>query len=175
MQDDITDGVQNLIKQGVVDESKVCIMGGSYGGYAALMGLVRNPTQYRCAIDMFGVTDIKLQAQISDWRSGSEFLSYGAKELIGDFDKDSAHFDDVSPLEQAGKIKAPVFMAYGDNDKRVPIAEGEKLRDILQKQGNVVEWMMLEDEGHGIQNKESDRYRFYDALAAFLKKYNPVD
>ena len=66
-------------------------------------------------------------------------------------------------------------MAYGDKDTRVPIAEGEKMRNALQRNGNVVEWMTLEDEGHGIHNKESNRYRFYGALEAFLNKYNPAD
>jgi dipeptidyl aminopeptidase/acylaminoacyl peptidase len=152
-------------------------MGSSYGGYAALMGLVKDPAQYRCAIDMFGVTDIKLQERISDWSTdeGAEFRAYGAKQLIGDIDKDSAQLDAVSPLQQASKIKAPVLMAYGDKDTRVPIAEGKKMRDALQKNGTAVEWMTLEDEGHGIHNKESNRFLFYGALDAFLKKYNPAD
>jgi len=176
MQDDITDGVQNLVKQGVVDRAKVCIMGASYGGYAAMMGAVKDPGQYRCAIDMFGVTDIKLQQKISDWNSDSmdEFRRYDFKELVGDLSKDSDQFDQVSPLKQAARIKIPVLMAYGDKDNRVPIAEGEKLRDILQEQGTVVEWMTLEDEGHGIHNKESNRYLFYGALDAFLRKYNAI-
>jgi dipeptidyl aminopeptidase/acylaminoacyl peptidase len=175
MQDDVTDGVQNLIKQGVVDGAKVCIMGGSYGGYAAMMGPVRDPAQNRCAIDMFGVTDIKLQHKLSDWSYNDDFLHYEAKELIGDLDKDAAHFDAVSPLKQADKIRIPVLMVYGDKDSRVPIAEGEKLRDVLQQNGNHVEWLALQDEGHGIHNKESNRFYFYGQLDSFLKKYDPAD
>ena len=175
MQDDITDGVQNLIKQGVVDPAKVCIMGASYGGYAAMIGAAKDPGLYRCAIDMFGVTDIKLQHKISDWADDDDFLRYDAKELIGDLDKDSAHFDEISPLKQAAKIKIPVLMVYGAKDKRVPIAEGEKLRDVLQKQGTIVEWMSMANEGHGFSNVEADRYTFYDALDTFLKKYDPVE
>ncbi|HEY8023680.1 MAG TPA: S9 family peptidase [Burkholderiaceae bacterium] len=175
MQDDVTDGVQNLVKQGVVDSARVCIMGGSYGGYAAMMGPVRDPTMYRCAVDMFGVTDIKLQHKLSDWSYDDDFLHFDAKELIGDLDKDSAHLDEVSPLKQAAKIRIPVLMVYGDKDNRVPIEEGERLRDALQKNGTHVEWLKLIDEGHGIHNKEANRYLFYGQLDSFLKKYNPAD
>ena len=176
MQDDITDGVQNLVKQGVVDSARVCIMGASYGGYAAMMGVAKDPALYRCAIDMFGVTDIKLQRSISDWADEGmdEFRRYGFKQLIGDLDHDSAQFDATSPLKLAGKIKVPILMVYGDKDNRVPIAEGEQLRDALQKQGDTVEWITLEGEGHGMR-KESNRYQFFHALDAFLKKYDPVD
>lgn len=175
MQDDITDGVKNLIKQGVVDSGKVCIMGGSYGGYATMMGLVKEPDLYRCGINMFGVTDIKLQNKISDWSDDDDFQRYDVKQLIGDFSKDAAHFDDISPLKQVAKIKAPVLMVYGAKDKRVPLEQGEKMRDALKKQGGTVEWMEFAEEGHGFANKEEDRFQFFDALDAFLKKYNPVD
>ena len=95
--------------------------------------------------------------------------------MIGDFSKDAAHFDDISPLKQVAKIKAPVLMVYGAKDKRVPLEQGEKMRDALKKQGGTVEWMEFAEEGHGFANKEEDRFQFFDALDAFLKKYNPVD
>ncbi len=175
MQDDITDGVQNLIKQGAVDPKRVCIMGASYGGYAAMMGVVKDPDLYRCAINTFGVTDIKLQLKLSDWHNLSdEYLNYDAKELVGDPAKDGDLFDSVSPLKLADRIKVPVLMAYGDKDRRVPIEEGEKMRDALQAQGKTVEWMTLPGEGHGML-QEANLLHFHQTLEAFLNKYNPAD
>jgi dipeptidyl aminopeptidase/acylaminoacyl peptidase len=171
MQDDITDGVQNLVKQGAVDAKRICIMGASYGGYAALMGAAKDPDQYRCAIDLFGVTDLELQMKLSDWRNASEeYRNYDAKELLND----PATYDLTSPLKQANRIKVPILMAYGAKDNRVPMEEGEKMRDVLKAQGKTVEWMVLEGEGHGIRQMANDQ-KLYQALEAFLNKYNPAD
>ncbi len=175
MQDDITDGVQNLVKQGAVDDKRVCIMGASYGGYAAMMGVVKDPDLYRCAVNMAGVTDLKLQLKLSDWRYlPEEYRDYEGKELVGDPDKDGDMFDRVSPLKLVDRIKVPVFMAYGDKDQRVPMEEGEKMRDALKARGKTVEWMVLKGEGHGIW-QDANNQRFYGALEAFLQRYNPAD
>ena len=171
MQDDITDGVQDLVKQGAVDGKRVCIMGASYGGYAALMGVAKDPDLYRCAIDMFGVSDLGMQMKLSDWHDASEeFLNYGAKVMLNDPDM----YDSASPLKLADRIKVPVLMAYGDKDRRVPVEEGEAMRDALKAQGKTVEWMVLAGEGHGIR-QDANNQRFYAALDAFLTKYNPAD
>jgi dipeptidyl aminopeptidase/acylaminoacyl peptidase len=168
MQDDLDDGMDWLVQQGTVDPKRACIMGASYGGYAVMMGLARNPDRWRCGINYFGVTDINLMFDVT-WSdmAYTDFIRYTAKEMIGDPDKDAALLQAVSPLENAAKIRAPVLMAYGAQDVRVPIVHGEKMRDALKAQGTPVEWVTYSDEGHGFGN-EKNRYDFYGRVATFL-------
>jgi dipeptidyl aminopeptidase/acylaminoacyl peptidase len=171
MQDDLNDGVDWLVQQGTVDPKRTCIMGASYGGYAVMMGLARDPDRWRCGINYFGVTDINLMFDIS-WSdiAYSDFIRYTAKEMIGDPDKDAVLLKSVSPLENAAKIKAPVLMAYGAQDRRVPLVHGEKMRDALKAQGAAVEWVVYNDEAHGFLN-EKNRYDFYGSVAKFLAQH----
>jgi len=97
----------------------------------------------------------------------SDWMKYNAKEMIGDPDKDAAYFNASSPLQNAGRIKAPVLMAYGGQDRRVPPVHGERMRDALRKQGVPVEWVVYDDEGHGFM-VEAARYDFYTRVAKFL-------
>ena len=172
MQDDITDGINSLVKQGIVDARRVCIMGASYGGYAAMMGLVKDPGLYRCGVNLLGVTDIRYLFTQGAWRN-DRVAGYRLTEMIGDPDALREQFIATSPARQADKIRAPVFMAYGDNDLRVPLLHGEDMRDALKKHQKVYEYMELYKEEHGFA-KEETRYRVYGAIDAFLKKYNPA-
>lgn len=176
MQNDLADGVQDLIRQGVVDPHKICIMGSSYGGYAALMGLAKDSSIYRCGIDMFGITDIELSLNISDWNSSDSrvFKDYQFKELIGNLETDKEKFDAISPLKLASEIRAPVMMVYGKKDSRVPALEGELLRKALEKKGNLVDWTLLQNEGHGFLNNLNNKFEFYSRLDIFLNKFNPA-
>ena len=168
MQDDLNDGVDWLAKQGTIDTRRVCIMGASYGGYAVMMGLARDPDRWRCGINYVGVTDINFMFDVtwSDF-SNSDFIRYTAKEMIGDPDKDAVQLKATSPLENAARIKAPVLLAYGGGDRRVPVVHGEKMRDALLKQGTPVEWVLYNDEGHGFW-LEANRFDFYGRVARFL-------
>ncbi len=170
MQDDITDGVNSLVKQGVVDPKRICIMGASYGGYAVMMGLVKDPDQYRCGVNLFGVTNLFYISSSDSW--GDKAATYSKDKTLGDPGKLKDQFNATSPARHADKIKAPVFMAYGEKDHRVPLVHGEDMRDGLKKSGKVFEYMELEKEEHGISNEET-RYRVYGAIETFLKKYNP--
>ncbi len=171
MQDDLDDGVDWLAKQGTIDPKRVCIMGGSYGGYAVMLGLARNPERWRCGINFIGVTDINLLFEVgwSDF-ADSNYLRYAAKDLIGDPVKDAAQFKATSPLAQAARIKAPVLMAYGTDDRRVPLIHGEEMRDALRKQGTPVEWVAYRGEGHGFL-LEANRIDFYTRVAKFLEAH----
>lgn len=169
MQDDITDGVNSLVKQGVVDAKRICIMGASYGGYASMMGLVKDPDLYRCGVNLMGLTN--LFYYVSDW-SKYKVFEYSLKETLGDVDTLRDQFVATSPSKQADRIKAPVFMAYGEKDRRVPLVHGEEMRDALKKLNKTYQYMELEKEEHGFA-KEETRYRVYGAIEAFLKKYNP--
>jgi dipeptidyl aminopeptidase/acylaminoacyl peptidase len=175
MQDDLNDGVDWLVKEGTVDPKRVCIMGASYGGYAVLMGLARDSERWRCGIDYVGVTDINLMFDVtwSDY-AYSDWIEYAAKEQIGDPVKDAAMLKAASPLENAANIKAPVLMAYGLQDRRVPIVHGEKMRDALSSGHKAVDWVVYQEEGHGFL-LERNRFDFYGRVAAFLKAHNPPD
>jgi len=172
MQDDLLDGVDWLAKEGTIDPKRACIMGASYGGYAVMMGLARDAQRWRCGINYVGVTDINLFFDVtwSDF-SNSDFIKYAAKQMIGDPDKDAAMLTAASPLANAARIKAPVLMAYGAQDVRVPIVHGEKMRDALVKQGTPVEWVVYSEEGHGFL-LEKNRFDFYGRVARFLVANN---
>jgi dipeptidyl aminopeptidase/acylaminoacyl peptidase len=170
MQDDITDGIEELVKQGVVDRNRVCIIGASYGGYATMYGLVKNPDLYKCGINWVGVTDVKMLFTVN-WSdvSGPVMDNIGTK-MHGDPKTDDAYFRNVSAIDHAHKIKAPVLMAYGSEDRRVPLIHGEKMRDQLLKQGNTVEWMVMTGEGHG-WSKESNNIKWGEAVYSFINRY----
>jgi len=170
MQDDITDGIETLVKQGVVDRNRVCIIGASYGGYATMYGLVKNPDLYKCGINWVGVTDVKMLFTVN-WSdmSGPVMDNIGAK-MHGDPKTDEAYFTKVSAIGNASKIKAPVLMAYGSEDRRVPLIHGEKMRDVLLKQGNTVEWMVMTGEGHGWA-KESNNIKWGETVYRFINRY----
>lgn len=172
MQDDITDGVEWLIKQGTVDKERVCLLGGSYGGYATLWGLAKTPDLYRCGVAFVAVSDIGLLFDItySDFaRSSYRWLEYGARNRIGDPDKDREKFRSVSPLYNAENYKAPLLLAYGGADERVPLKHGTELRDRLDKLGKKYQWVVYNDEGHGF-NKDENRFDFYRRVDAFLRQ-----
>jgi dipeptidyl aminopeptidase/acylaminoacyl peptidase len=171
MQDDLLDGIDHLAVRGTIDPARVCIMGASYGGYAVMTGLARDPGRFRCGVNYVGVTDLNLLFDVT-WSdmAGSEFLRYAARELIGDPDKDAEQFRATSPLANVAKIKAPVLMAYGSQDRRVPLIHGERMRDALRAQGTPVEWVTYADEGHGFM-REANRYDFYSRVQRFLAQH----
>jgi dipeptidyl aminopeptidase/acylaminoacyl peptidase len=153
MQDDVTDVTRWAMANGIADPNRIAIAGGSYGGYATMMGLLKEPDLYKAGINIVGVTDIGLMYTI-DWSdfasAGGPWVKYGMPRMIGDPDKDAAQLTATSPLKNADKIKRPVLMAYGEEDYRVPLPHGTKMRDALIASGNKnVEWVQYESEGHG--------------------------
>ena len=168
MQDDLADGVKWAVAQGLADPNRVCIAGASYGGYAVLMGLIKDPDVYRCGVDWVGVTDIDL-LYTSRWSDLDDaWKKYGMTKLIGDPVADAAKFKATSPVENAAKIRAPVLLAYGAKDKRVPIEHGERFHDALMKQpGAKAEWIVYKDEGHGWYYHD-DKIDFWNRVTKFL-------
>jgi len=102
--------------------------------------------------------------------SNTDFLRYNAKELIGDPERDAAQFKATSPLANAAKVRAPVLMAYGGADRRVPVVHGERMRDALRSSGARVDWVVYADEGHGFL-REANRFDFYGRVAKFLGEH----
>lgn len=170
MQDDLADAVQWAAKQGLIDDKRVCIMGASYGGYAALMGPIRHPGVYRCAISFAGVTDIELRYNARDSDLTEQLRRYSLPLLLGDPEADKERMRSVSPLLRAGEIKVPVLLAQGAKDRRVPIEHAEKFVKAAKAAGVNVDYKVYELEGHGfaIPADEADYYR---RVEAFLAKH----
>jgi dipeptidyl aminopeptidase/acylaminoacyl peptidase len=170
MQDDLADSVAWAVKLGIADPKRVCIYGASYGGYAALQALVRTPDLYQCAANFAGITDLQLFHSVT-WSdlSDSDFHRHLLPVLVGDPDRDRAQLRATSPAQNADKIKAPVLLAYGGEDRRVPLIHGERMRDALERLGKPVEWMLRAEEGHGFVKLEN-RVDFYTRLEAFTRR-----
>jgi len=172
MQDDVTDGVKYLIAQGIVDPARVCIDGGSYGGYATLMALVKEPELFKCGIDEAGVSDLFWFGELgySDFnRSDSASAEAFFAETLGDPSADKVKFETYSPRKQAAKIKSPLMIIHAVRDQRVPFQHAEGMRDAMRAAGKDVEWVAYPDEGHGFAKFEN-RVDRYNKIEAFLKK-----
>jgi len=172
MQDDVADALRWAQKQGIASD-KACIAGASYGGYSALMGLVRDPGLYRCGVAWMAVTDLDLYAAGSWWVRddiSSTGRRYTIPEAVGDPVKDAAMLAANSPVKQAARIKAPVMLAFADDDRRVPMAHGDRMRKALREAGNEPVWVTYAGEGHGFGNVKN-RVDFAERMAAFLAKH----
>lgn len=168
MQDDITDGVEWLISEGIADPARIAIYGGSYGGYAVLAGLAFTPHLYACGVDYVGVSNLLtfMKTIPPYWRPMLEMMH----EQIGDPETDYEQLTATSPALHADRIRAPLFIAQGANDPRVNKAESDQMVKALQARGVEVEYMVKDDEGHGFGNQEN-RFDFYRAMESFLKKH----
>lgn len=168
MQDDITDGVNWLIEEGIADPERIGIYGGSYGGYATLAGLAFTPGLYACGVDYVGVSNIFnwMNAIPPYWEPYREMIY----EMVGHPQKDSLLLHEASPLFYADNIKAPLLVAQGANDPRVPKAESDQLVAALQQKGIDVPYIVKDNEGHGFRNEEN-RFDFYGAMEKFFFKH----
>ncbi|MCS7464423.1 prolyl oligopeptidase family serine peptidase [Paenibacillus doosanensis] len=168
MQNDITDGVNWLIAQGIADPKRVAIYGGSYGGYAALAGVTYTPDLYVAAVDYVGPSSMFtfLNSMPAYWEPDRQVMY----RQVGDPDKDKAMLEASSPLLHADQIKAPIFFAQGVNDPRVSKKESDQMVMALRQRGIDSPYMIKADEGHGFQNYEN-RMDFYNALLKFLSMH----
>jgi len=168
MQDDVSDGVQWLIEQGIADPKKIAIYGASYGGYAVLAGLVFTPELYACGVDYVGVSNLfTFMKSIPEyWKPYLETLH----EMVGDPVKEKELLEAGSPVFHSDKIKAPLLIAQGRMDPRVNVSESDQMVEALKKRGIDVPYMVKDDEGHGFHNEEN-RFEFYEAMENFLAKY----
>lgn len=173
MQDDIDEGARWAIGKGIADGKRVCIAGASYGGYAALMGLLKSPDLYKCGINWVGVTDIALLHQ-RHWFLESDtsdaYRKYGMPELVGDLVKDAEQIKATSPLVHAAKIRQPLLMAYGGADKRVPLNHGTEFYNAVKVSNPNVEFKVYSNEGHGFALPEN-RIDFYKRMERFLERH----
>ncbi len=168
MQDDLSDAVAYAIGQGWADPAKVAIMGGSYGGYAALAGAAFTPDIYCCAIDIVGPSNlITLIETVPPYWAPVISQFY---RRVGNPEKDRDFLWSRSPLSRAEQIRIPLLIAQGANDPRVKQAESEQIVEALKKAGIEYDYMLFPDEGHGFA-KPQNRLRFYGAADKFLARY----
>ena len=164
MQDDLTDATKWAIKSGIADPRRICIYGASYGGYASLMGVAKEPDLYRCAIGNVGVYDMKMmygRGDIQGNDSGVNFL----KEALGEKDLDAA-----SPNKLASRVKAPVLLLAGREDERAPPEHTEVMARALQQAGKSVEMKIYTGEGHG-NYLLANQIDFANRVLNFLDKH----
>ncbi|MDX1517029.1 MAG: S9 family peptidase [Woeseiaceae bacterium] len=168
MQDDITDSVKWAIEQGIADPDRVCIFGGSYGGYAAMAGITFTPDLYQCGINYVGVVSIPLlfDTMPAAWRRFEATM----KKQIGDPDKDAAQLEDRSPINHVDKIRVPVLMAYGLQDPRVVIDHALKFEKELKRHEVDYELIVKKKEGHGFVRFEN-QVEFYTKVIDFLDEH----
>ncbi len=171
MIDDMTDGVQQLISDGIVDQQRICTYGGSYGGYAALMSAIREPQLYKCVVNFVGVTDLALMFEEGDI-PGSNFGTGVLENFLGRSDE---VLIGQSPVKNLDKLKAPVFIIHGEQDKRVPMIQAEVLRDALEKRNHPYQWLVKATEGHGFYKPENNVERWQKMLAFFDKYIGSSD
>jgi len=168
MQDDITDGVEWLVKEGIADPKRVCIYGASYGGFATLSGLTQTPDLYACGVDYVGVSNLLtfMKTIPPYWKPFLDMMH----EMVGDPEKDKALLTAGSPALNADKIKAPLLIAQGARDPRVNKDESDQMVAALKARGIDVPYIVKDNEGHGFRNEEN-QFAFYEAMEKFLDKY----
>ncbi|TWT22526.1 S9 family peptidase [Luteimonas marina] len=164
MQDDLTDATRWAIEQGIADPERICIVGASYGGYAALMGVAREPSLYRCAVGYVGVYD--LQAMHADRARSAAWLRHWANDWLGA----RGSLADKSRVNLADRIKAPVFLAAGGADDIAPISHSRRMERALKAAGVPVQTLYIDSEGHGFR-REAHRREYYLRLLGFLAEH----
>ncbi|HTU66903.1 MAG TPA: S9 family peptidase [Steroidobacteraceae bacterium] len=171
MQDDVSDGVQMLVERKIVDPKRVCIVGASYGGYAALAGATLTPDLYRCAVSVSGVSDLRemLKSRGRIYGKDSDIYAYWVKQ-IGDPDADAARIDAVSPALHVDRIKVPILLIHGDKDDTVPYEQSKILKKALDKSGRNTQLITLEDEGHSGFSEDNARL-VLTSIESFVGKH----
>jgi acetyl esterase/lipase len=170
MQDDVADAVRWAADKGIVDGKRVCIAGASYGGYATFMGAIRHPDLYRCGVAWVAVTDPRLMFE-ETWANdlSREAQRYQLPAMLGDPVKEADMLKAATPVERAKEIKIPILMAFGLDDRRVPLEHGKRMRAAMQAAGQQPEYVVYDGEGHGWQKVEN-RIDFWTRVEKFLAK-----
>jgi dipeptidyl aminopeptidase/acylaminoacyl peptidase len=175
MQSDLSDGVRQLVKDGIADSKRVCIVGASYGGYAALAGVALDPGVYRCAVAIAGVSDLRrlLRSEASGYYgSRSQTVRYWKRFMNAQGVGDTA-IDAWSPALHAAAIKAPVLLIHGKDDTVVPFEQSTVMADAMTKAGGNVELLTLAQEDHWL-SRGPTRIQMLQATVGFLERYNPA-
>lgn len=165
MQDDVTDGAKWLVEQGYAEAGRMCIMGGSYGGYAALWATVKTPDLFRCAISVNGVSDWALVFAKSRYYVGGE----ARRQQLGE----RTDLMRVSPLRRAAEIRVPILLVHGEDDRVVPVKHSRKMAKALEEHGKTYRYIELEHGSHHLSNQHN-RTLFLEAVESFLFEFLPL-
>ena len=165
VQQDLIDGVKWAIDQKYADPKRICVYGGSFGGYSAIMTTIRAPGMFRCAIGYAGIYDLSMMYSKGDIRESKSGRSY-LTQVIG---KNQADLDANSPDKLADKITVPVFLIHGEDDQRAPFAQAKAMRTALEAAHKPYEWLAKPGEGHGFYDVKN-RIELYQRIQAFLEK-----
>ncbi len=176
MQTDLSDGVRYLEKQGLIDPKRVCIVGGSYGGYAALAGMALDPGVYRCAVSVAGISDLKRFLRWKDLSAGrGDGLSQRYWDrYMGVSGPDDRTLQAISPVQHVNAVAGPVLLIHGRDDTVVPYEQSEVMADALKRAGKPVELVTLKHEDHWL-SRSATRLQMLEATVAFLKANDPPD
>jgi len=166
MQDDITDGAKWMIDQKIADPNRICIVGASYGGYAALMGTVKTPDLYRCAVSFAGVSDLREMIHHSGHFIGSEIV----EKQIGDLREDRDQLSQTSPALHADAIKVPILLVHGAADRVVPIKQSKLMAKALKSSGKAFDFIILANGTHNLEINRN-RIQLFSAMEQFLAKH----
>lgn len=166
IQDDVADGARWLAAQGYADANRMCVAGGSFGGYTALVASFRDADLYRCAVSLAGVSDLEQLIQEERMYYGGETWT---RALIGRAWRDGDELKANSPALQAAKVAMPVLIVHGTADSVVPVEHGRKMRDRLQAAGKAVTYRELDLADHSL-SREKDRLAFLSEVEAFLAR-----
>lgn len=176
MQTDLSDGVRYLAKQGTIDPARVCIVGASYGGYAALAGVTLDPGVYRCAVAVAGISDLRKmliwerEKEYGGSHDGTRFWN----RYMGVKGPDDPLLDQISPIKHIDAVNAPVMLIHGKDDTRVAYEQSQYMLKALQKANKPVEMVTLKKEDHWLSRSET-RLLMLQSSIAFLRKNNPPD
>jgi dipeptidyl aminopeptidase/acylaminoacyl peptidase len=171
MQSDVSDGLVELARQGIVDPARACIMGGSYGGYAALAGVTLQHGLYRCAVAIAPVSDLRELYTTRTRNSGyAEVAWRSLRESLGN----PSTFDEVSPRRRAAQADAPIMLIHGKDDTIVPFTHSEEMASALKSAGKPYELVVLRQEDHWLSHAAT-RKQMLEAAMAFVQKNNPAD
>jgi dipeptidyl aminopeptidase/acylaminoacyl peptidase len=173
MQTDLSDGVRDLAAKGIVDPKRVCIVGASYGGYAALAGATIDTGVYRCAVSVAGPSDLKRMLSSDKRAKGVGALRYWSRFMgvDGARDPDLAL---ISPAALASRVEIPVLLIHGKDDVVVNYEQSTLMADALRAAGKPVEFVTLDGEDHWLSRSET-RLKMLESTVAFLEKHNPPD
>lgn len=163
IQQDLVDGMRWAVSKGYADPARICVYGSSFGAYSALMLAAQAPELVKCAAGLSGLYDLRAMANKSDTSRSFWGRAY-IKRVVG---RDDAEMLANSPLSQADKIKAAVFLAHGKEDERAPFRQAEQMQKALERAGNPPQWMAIPNEAHGFYVREN-AIAFYRKLEMFL-------
>ena len=175
MQSDVSDGVRYLVSQGIADPARVCIVGASYGGYAALAGVTLESSVYRCAVAVAGVSDpARFLEHVSRKAGGRSASGRYWDRFLGVDNADDKRLDAISPLKHAQNITVPVLLIHGKEDSTVPYEQSEDMATAMKRAGKSFEFVSLAKEDHYL-SRSPTRLQMLDSLMEFLRKNNPPD